>query len=39
MTNAIITNECEEDYLVIAKPWPGMLRTIYKDPDRYVKQY
>jgi acetyl-CoA synthetase len=26
-------------YLVITKPWPGMLRTIYGDPDRYVSQY
>jgi acetyl-CoA synthetase len=26
-------------YLVIKKPWPGMLRTIYGDPDRYVRQY
>jgi acetyl-CoA synthetase len=26
-------------YLVIRKPWPGMLRTIYGDPDRYVAQY
>ncbi|MBI3660728.1 acetate--CoA ligase [Candidatus Acetothermia bacterium] len=26
-------------YLVITKPWPAMLRTIYGDPDRYVKQY
>ena len=26
-------------YLIIRKPWPGMLRTIYGDPDRYVKQY
>lgn len=25
--------------LVIKKPWPGMLRTVYGDPDRYVKQY
>ncbi|MBC6936271.1 MAG: acetate--CoA ligase [Chloroflexi bacterium] len=25
--------------LVIKQPWPGMLRTIYGDPDRYVKQY
>src|SRR5207302_5404643 len=22
-------------YLVIRKPWPGMLRTLYKDPGRY----
>ena len=25
----------EEGYLVIKKPWPGMLRTIYNDPERY----
>jgi len=24
---------------VLKQPWPGMLRTIYGDPDRYVKQY
>ncbi|HEY6951643.1 MAG TPA: acetate--CoA ligase, partial [Bacteroidota bacterium] len=29
----------EEGFLVIKKPWPAMLRTIYKDPDRYVKTY
>jgi acetyl-CoA synthetase len=28
-----------EGYLVLKKPWPAMLRTIYGDPDRYVKQY
>lgn len=28
-----------EGYLVLTKPWPAMLRTIYKDPDRYVSQY
>ncbi len=26
-------------FLVLKQPWPGMLRTIYGDPDRYVKQY
>src|SRR5574339_576387 len=26
-------------YLVIKKPWPGMLRTVYGDPERYVSQY
>jgi acetyl-CoA synthetase len=26
-------------YLVIQKPWPSMLRTIYGDPERYVEQY
>ena len=25
--------------LVIKKPWPGMLRTIWGDPDRYKKTY
>jgi acetyl-CoA synthetase len=29
----------EEGFLVLKKPWPAMLRTIYKDPDRYVKTY
>jgi len=29
----------EEGYLVIKKPWPGMLRTLYRDPDRYREQY
>ena len=26
-------------YLVIRKPWPSMLRTIYRDPERYKRQY
>jgi acetyl-CoA synthetase len=25
--------------LVIKTPWPGMARTIYGDPDRFVRQY
>src|SRR5215472_14147814 len=25
--------------LAITKPWPSMLRGIYGDPDRYVRQY
>lgn len=29
----------EEGYLVIKNPWPSMMRTIYKDPERFVKQY
>jgi acetyl-CoA synthetase len=35
-------NECgpnEGGKLVIRKPWPSMLRTIYKDPQRYVDTY
>jgi acetyl-CoA synthetase len=26
-------------YLIIEKPWPGMLRGIYGDPKRYAAQY
>jgi acetyl-CoA synthetase len=29
----------EEGFLVIKTPWPAMLRTVYKDPDRYIQQY
>jgi acetyl-CoA synthetase len=29
----------EGGLLVIRRPWPGMLRTIYGDPERYVEQY
>ncbi|MGA1845112.1 MAG: acetate--CoA ligase [bacterium] len=29
----------EEGYLVIKSPWPGMARTIHKDPDRFVELY
>ena len=29
----------DEGFLVVKKPWPGMLRTIYGDPDRYREQY
>jgi acetyl-CoA synthetase len=29
----------EGGFLVIRKPWPGMMRNIYKDPDRFVRQY
>ncbi|HXJ96509.1 MAG TPA: acetate--CoA ligase [Terriglobia bacterium] len=26
-------------YLVLNRPWPAMFRTIYGDPDRYMRQY
>ncbi|MFY9270339.1 MAG: acetate--CoA ligase [Candidatus Manganitrophaceae bacterium] len=26
-------------YLVIKRPWPSMLRNVWKDPERYQKQY
>lgn len=29
----------EEGYLVLKRPWPAMMRTIYKDPERYKNQY
>lgn len=29
----------EEGFLIIKTPWPAMMRTIYKDPERYVQQY
>ncbi len=28
-----------DGFLVVKRPWPGMLRTVYGDPDRYVSQY
>ena len=33
------TADNEGGLLVIRKPWPAMLRTIFRDPDRYVEQY
>jgi acetyl-CoA synthetase len=38
----ILTNDREPasaGYLAITRPWPGMLRTIYGDHDRYIEQY
>jgi acetyl-CoA synthetase len=34
-------NEVEGDqgYLVFRSPWPGMLRTLYKEPDRFKETY
>jgi acetyl-CoA synthetase len=29
----------EGGFLVLKKPWPSMLRTVWGDPDRYVAQY
>ncbi|MBI4398392.1 MAG: acetate--CoA ligase [Candidatus Omnitrophica bacterium] len=26
-------------YAAITRPWPSMLRTLFKDPERYEKQY
>ena len=35
-------NEVPDDtqgLLVLSRPWPGMLRTLYKDDDRFVETY
>ncbi|OYD16605.1 acetate--CoA ligase [candidate division WOR-3 bacterium JGI_Cruoil_03_51_56] len=29
----------ENGFAVLLKPWPAMLRTIYKNPDRYKQTY
>ncbi len=29
----------EDGYLIVKRPWPGMARTVYGDPDRYISQY
>ncbi|MSS45737.1 acetate--CoA ligase [Cutibacterium sp. WCA-380-WT-3A] len=29
----------KEGFLVLKNPWPAMMRTLYKDPDRYLKTY
>ncbi|MFN2199958.1 MAG: acetate--CoA ligase [Caldilineaceae bacterium] len=29
----------EDGYLVIKRPWPGMARTVWGDPDRYYTTY
>jgi acetyl-CoA synthetase len=28
-----------QGYLTLTQPWPGMLRTLYKDDDRFVATY
>ncbi len=32
-------NANEGGYLVIRNPWPGMLRTVWNNPDRYKQTY
>ena len=29
----------KEGFLILKRPWPSMIRTIWGDPDRYVSQY
>ncbi len=28
-----------EGFLVLKNPWPAMMRTLFKDPDRYIETY
>ncbi|WP_071515087.1 acetate--CoA ligase [Geitlerinema sp. PCC 9228] len=35
--NQVATNE--GGYLVVKYPWPGMMRTVYGDPDRFRRTY
>jgi len=32
-------NSNEGGFLIIKKPWPGMMRTIHGDPERFKKSY
>nr|WP_075486333.1 acetate--CoA ligase [Prochlorococcus marinus] len=32
-------SENEGGYLIIKKPWPGMMRTIHGNPQRYLESY
>ncbi|WP_018467286.1 acetate--CoA ligase [Calidithermus timidus] len=34
-----ISNPDEGGHLIIRRPWPAMLRTVWGDPQRYVNQY
>jgi acetyl-CoA synthetase len=29
----------DQGFLTIGRPWPGMLRTLFKDPDRFKETY
>ena len=41
---AVVTSDGEiveegGGFLTLRQPWPGMARTLYKEPDRYVETY
>ncbi|XGI83097.1 acetate--CoA ligase [Halorutilales archaeon Cl-col2-1] len=38
-TNGDEVDEGRAGYLTVNKPWPGMLRTVYKNNDRYISEY
>jgi acetyl-CoA synthetase len=31
--------EDKQGFLILRRPWPGMLRTLYKDPERFKETY
>ena len=44
--DALVVNEddgedsgTDQGLLTLRKPWPGMLRTLYKDEDRFIETY
>ncbi|HEY1075711.1 MAG TPA: acetate--CoA ligase [Fontimonas sp.] len=36
---ALVADASQGGYLIIKKPWPSMLRTIWNDNARYIKTY
>ena len=34
-----IPSPLEKGYVCVKRPWPGMMRTLYKDHSRYMKAY
>jgi len=37
--NGVSVGANQGGFLVIKRPWPSMMRTIYGDPERYKRQY
>ncbi len=37
--NGVSVGSDKGGFLIIRHPWPAQMRTIYKDPDRYVQTY
>jgi acetyl-CoA synthetase len=37
--NGSKANVNEGGYFIIRKPWPGLMRTVYGDPERFKKTY
>ena len=39
MTRTAARSRREEGLLVLRRPWPGMLRTLYREEERFVETY